>query len=136
MPDKRSRSGRPSKADANRTKKITVRFTEDEYRMIGELEETVGISKTDLVRERLLHSARLTIINAKELTAVLNAVGTELGRSGNNINQLARYANTLTKKNVLSLAVIEHFNTLFATHIENRRQLEAALRKIILALTR
>lgn len=104
--------------------------------MIGELEETVGISKTDLVRERLLHSARLTIINAKELTAVLNAVGTELGRSGNNINQLARYANTLTKKNVLSLAVIEHFNTLFATHIENRRQLEAALRKIILALTR
>jgi hypothetical protein len=136
MPDKRSRSGRPPKADANRTKKITVRFTEDEYRTISELEETLGTSKTDLVRERLLHGARLTIINAKELTAALNAVGTELGRSGNNINQLARYANTLTKQNALSPAVIDHFNTLFAVHLENRRQLEVALRKIILALTR
>jgi len=113
-----------------------VRFTEDEYKTIGELEETLGISKTDLVRERLLHGARLTIINAKELTAVLSAVGAELGRSGNNINQLSRYANTLSKKNVLSPAVVDHFNALFASHLESRRQLEAALRKIILALTR
>ena len=104
--------------------------------MIIELEETLGISKTGLVRERLLHGARLTIINAKELIVALNSVGTELGRSGNNINQLARYANTLNKQGVLSPQVIVHFNTLFAAHLETRKRLETALRKIILALGR
>ena len=136
MQDRRSRPGRPTKADANRTKKITVRFTEDEYRTISELEETLGISKTDLVRERLLHGARLTIINAKELTAVLNVIGTELGRSGNNINQLARHANTLNKQGAPSPVLMEYFNVLFTTHLENRKQLETALRKIILSLGR
>lgn len=136
MPDKRSRSGRPPKADANRTKKITVRFTENEYKTISELEGTLGISKTDLVRERLLHGARLTIINAKELTVALNAIGTELGRSGNNINQLARHANTLNKQGALSPILMEYFNALFATHLDNRQQLEALLRKIILLLGR
>ena len=136
MPDKRSGSGRPPKADANRTKKITVRFTENEYKTISELEEALGISKTDLVRERLLHGARLTIINAKELTVALNAIGTELGRSGNNINQLARHANTLNKQGALSPILMEYFNVLFATHLDNRQQLEAVLRKIILSLGR
>lgn len=117
--------------EGKRIKKITTRFTQDEYKTISGLEETLGISKTDLVRERLLHGARLTMINAKELISELTRIGTELGRSGNNINQLARYANTLNKKNVLSPQVMETFNLLFAKHLENRRELEVALRKII-----
>lgn len=119
-----------------RTKKVTARFTEDEYKIIRGLEETLGISKTDLVRERLLHGARLTIINAKELIGELKKIGTELGRSGNNINQLARYANTLNKKDVLSPQVMDSFNLLFAEHLENRRALTVALRKVIRSLGR
>src|ERR1700743_193658 len=110
MPDKPKQSGRPLKGNAHRTRKITARFTEDEYRIIRELEETLGISKTDLVRERLLHGARLTIINAKALVQGLNAIGTELGRSGNNIDQLAKYANTLNKHGILSPEVMAHFD--------------------------
>ena len=134
MPDNRKQTGRPKMAEGKRTKKVTARFTEDEYKTIRGLEETLGISKTDLVRERLLHGARLTMINAKELISELTKAGTELGRSGNNINQLARYANMLNKKNVLSPQVIEAFNLLFAKHLENRRELEVALRKIIRSL--
>lgn len=136
MPNKSKRSGRPLKSDSQRTKKITVRFTEDEYKTISELEETLGISKTDLVRQRLLHGARLTIINAKEMIAGLNVIGAELGRSGNNINQLARYANTLNKQGVLSPQIAEQFNTLFSSHLDNRKALDTALRKIMLALGR
>src|SRR5215469_4379058 len=110
MPDNRKPNGRPKMAEGKRTKKVTARFTEEEYKTIAGLEETLGISKTDLVRERLLHGARLTIVNAKELIGELNKVGTELRRSGNNINQLARYANTLNKKNVLSPQLMETFN--------------------------
>ena len=131
MPDRGKQIGRPKMPEGKRIKKVTVRFTEDEYKTIIGLEETLGISKTDLVRERLLQNARLTIINAKELIIELNKAGTELGRSGNNINQLARYANTLNKKNVLSAQVVETFNLLFAKHLENRQVLEVALRKII-----
>ena len=136
MPNTGKKAGRPLKSSAHRTKKITARFTEDEYKIIRELEETLGISKTDLVRERLLHGARLTIINAKELVAGLNGIGTELGRSGNNINQLAKYANTLNKQGILSPVVMEYFNQLFASHLENRKQLETVLRRIILSLGR
>jgi len=136
MPDNRKQTGRPKMAEGKRTKKVTARFTEDEYKIINGLEETLGISKTDLVRERLLHGARLTIINAKELITELNVVGTELGRSGNNINQLARHANTLNKRGVLSPQVMDIFNLLFAKHLENRHNLEVALRKIILSLGR
>jgi len=136
MPNTGKKAGRPLKSAAHRSKKITVRFTEDEYKIIVELEETLGISKTHLVRERLLHGARLTIINAKELVADLNAIGTELGRSGNNINQLAKYANTLNKQCMLSPVVIEYFNHLFSSHLEIRKQLETVLRKILRALGR
>lgn len=136
MPISHKKTGRPQKTAAKRIKKIDVRFTEDEYNLITGLEETLGISKTDLVRERLLHGARLTIINAKELIDDLDKIGTELGRSGNNINQLARYANILSKKSILSPQVLEQFNMLFEQYIENQRGLEISLRKIIRVLGR
>lgn len=129
---KASRSkGRPVKEEGKRIRKIDARFTEDEYQVILELEKTLGIRKSDLVRNRLLQDARLAIVNAKELIGFLDSTGAEMGRCGNNINQLARYANTLNKKGVLSPVVIETFNVLFEQYIRNQRTLETALRRII-----
>jgi len=136
MQNNRKKAGRPQKAEDKRTKKIDVRFTDAEYRTIAELEETLGISKTELVRQRLLHGARLTILNARELVAALDKIGAELGRSGNNINQLARYANALNKQNVLSPQVVAEFNRLFADHVERQQELTVVLRKILWALGR
>ena len=127
-------NGRPLKTEGKRTKKIDARFTEDEFKVVLELEKTLGISKTDLVRTRLLQDARLTVINAKELIALLDSIGTELGRCGNNINQLAKYANVLNKYGKLSPVVMERFNLLFEDYTENQKKLEISLRKIIRAL--
>jgi hypothetical protein len=126
--------GRPLKTEGKRTKKIDARFTEDEFKVVLELEKTLGISRTDLVRTRLLQDARLTVINAKELIALLDSIGTELGRCGNNINQLAKYANVLNKYGRLSPVVMERFNLLFEDYTENQKKLEISLRKIIRAL--
>lgn len=123
--------GRPIKEQGKRIKKIDARFTQDEYDTILELEKTLGVRKTDLVRTRLLQDARLTIVNAKELIGFIDSIGTEMGRCGNNINQLAKYANILKKKGVLSPMVSERFNILFEQYIENQKQLEISLRKII-----
>ncbi len=120
--------------EGKRTKKIDARFTEDEYKVILELEKQLGISKTELVRSRVLQNAQAIVINAKELLSQLDSIGTELGRSDNNINQLARYANILRKKNVVSPFVLERFNFLFGQYLDNQTKLEAALRQIIRAM--
>lgn len=113
-----------------RLKKIDTRFTEDEYQIICGMEKTLGLTKTELVRQRLLSNAGLLVVNAKELIALLDQVGTEMGRCGNNINQLAKYANILKKRGMLSPVVIERFNVLFEQYLQNQQALEASLRKV------
>jgi hypothetical protein len=126
--------GRPRLKEGKRIKKIDVRFTEQEYNVVLELEKTLGISKTELVRVRLLNDAANMVINAKDLINHFDQIGAELGKSGNNINQLARYVNMLINKQVLSPVAAERFNLLFAQYLENQRLLEAALRKVMRAL--
>lgn len=123
--------GRPKKLAEKRTKKIDARFTEEEYAIVCGLELTLGLNKTDLVRKRLLQDAPLLIVNAKELIALLNEIGTEMGRCGNNINQLAKYANILKKSGASSPMVVERFNTLFEQYLKTQQTLNISLRKVI-----
>jgi hypothetical protein len=118
----------------NRIKKIDARFTEAEYQLVLALEKELGVRKTDLVRMRLLGDAPAVVLNAKELIRSLDSIGAELGHSGNNINQLARYANILKKKRMLSPVVMERFNILFEQYIGHQKNLEAALRSIVRAM--
>jgi hypothetical protein len=118
----------------NRIKKIDARFTEAEYQLVLALEKELGVRKTDLVRMRLLGDAPAVVLNAKELIRSLDSIGAELGHSGNNINQLARYANILNKKRMLSPVVMDRFNILFEQYIGHQKNLEAALRSIVRAM--
>ena len=120
----------------NRSKKIDARFTEEEYKVVLALEKELGVRKSDLVRDRLLNNAPAVIIHAKELIGRLDSICTELGRSGNNINQLARYANILNKRRLLSPVVIERFNILFEEYLANQKVLEGVLRSIIRSLAK
>ncbi|SDF70227.1 mobilisation protein (MobC) [Mucilaginibacter pineti] len=123
--------GRPQLTEGKRIKKIDARFTEKEYAVVLDLEKQLDIRKTDLIRLRVLHQAQHVLVNAKEMISLLDKIGAELGRSGNNINQLARYANILKKQGTLSPVVAERFNFLFAIYLEQQKTLEVALRKII-----
>ena len=123
--------GRPKQAEGKRIKKIDARFTDAEYAVVVELEKQLGICKTDLIRLRVLHQAQNVLVNAKEMILLLDSIGSELGRSGNNINQLARYANILKKQGVLSPVITDRFNFLMATYLDQQKALEVALRKII-----
>ncbi len=114
----------------NRTRKIDVRFTEDEYALISKMEIELGLSKTNLVRMRMLNNAG-KIVNAKAMIVSLDTVGAELARAGNNINQLARHANTLNLQGRLSPAIVEQFNIALEQYIGLQRSLETALRTTI-----
>ncbi len=109
-------------AEGKRVKKVTARFTEEEYRIIEKLETTLGINKTDLVRMRLLENAAAVIINAKELITAIDEIGAELGRCGNNINQLAKYANILQKKGRIEPSVTKQFNAVLQGYREKKEQ--------------
>jgi hypothetical protein len=126
--------GRPQLTEGKRIKKIDARFTEKEYAVVLELEKQLGIRKTDLIRLRVLYQAQNVLVNAKEMIGQLDSIGVGLGRSGNNINQLARYANILNSRGMLSPVVVERFNILFATYLDHQKALEVALRKIIRVL--
>lgn len=131
MAEDPKRKGRPPLTEGKRTFKIDVRFTEEEYKLITEMEQALGLSKTQLVRSKLLHDGTGAVINAKELIGTLIGLGNELGRSGNNINQLAHYANTLKLKEILSPVVAERLELMMIDHFRSRAELNTTLRKLI-----
>jgi hypothetical protein len=123
--------GRPPMTEGKRIRKIDARFTEAEYRLIEEMEQTLGLKKTELVRLRLLEGSLGLVVNAKELMIALDKVGTELGRAGNNINQLARYANLLNQKGALSPAVAQEFVDKLGRYHRHQETLDRLLRRIL-----
>lgn len=124
-------NGRPKLKDGKRIKKLDARFTEEEYNQILALAKELGISKTELVRMRVLNDAAKTVINARELIKLLDGIGAEMGRSGNNINQLAKHANTLKLLGDVPPSVAAKFNELLEDYIAIQRSLETSLRKVI-----
>jgi Bacterial mobilisation protein (MobC) len=127
-------SGRPQLKVGKRSKKIDARFTEDEYKQIVALEVELGISKTEVVRMCVLNDAGKIVINSKELLKQLDSIGAEMGRVGNNINQLAKHANTMKLQGALTPPVAIKFNDLLEAYIRVQQSLETALRKIIRAM--
>lgn len=134
MADLKKLNGRPKLKEGKRSKFINVRFTEEEYKDITELEKELGVSKTDLIRMRVLSDAKKTVINSRELIRYIDTAGAEMGRIGNNINQLAKHANTLKLKGELNPAIIAQFNLLFEGYIQVQQNFEVSLRKIIRAM--
>lgn len=128
--------GRPKLQDGKRTKKIDVRFTPNEYLVIERLEKELGISRTELIRKRTLDQGDVILVNAKELIASLDFLGAEMNRIGNNINQLARHANSLNLRGALEPSVVDEFNRLFSEYLGLQQQLQASLRSVIRASAR
>jgi len=131
MKSRTKQNGRPLLLKNRRSKKIDVRFTEEEYQLVSHLEQQLGMSKTELVRIRVLENAANLLINAAEMIRQLDSIGSEMKRTGNNINQLARHANTLNKQQRLSPEIIEENNNLLRQWTDLQLLLEATLRKLI-----
>jgi hypothetical protein len=71
------------------------------------------------------------VLNSADLISTLDKIGAEMGRAGNNINQLAKHANTMKLAGALPLQVAVQFNALLIDYISIQRLLETSLRKII-----
>ncbi|MGY3212446.1 plasmid mobilization protein [Mucilaginibacter sp. HD30] len=131
MAEQRILKGRPKLKTGKRVRKIDARFTEEEYLKITGLEQALGLSKTELIRVRLLNDADRIVVNSRELIRQLDGIGAEMGRAGNNINQLARHTNALNLAGNIPPVVAEKFNYLMTDYVKMQRLLENSLRKII-----
>jgi len=82
-----------------------------------------------------LQDAQQVVVNSKYLIRHLDNIGAEMGRAGNNINQLAKHANSLKLQGAVPPSVAAKFNELLAAYIRMQQDLETALRKIIRAMS-
>ncbi|MDR2269532.1 MAG: MobC family plasmid mobilization relaxosome protein [Sphingobacterium sp.] len=128
------KQGRPPMLTGKRTHIIKAKLTDDEFKALLEIQKTSGLNRMELIRRRVLGKMASTTINISELLNALNAIGSELGRAGNNINQLAKHANTLNKQERLNEHIVVDFNNLFSTYIHSQQELEKILRHILRAM--
>ena len=88
----------------NRPKQVIFRLSEKEYLELGLLIKESGLSKQEYIRRAVLNYGSLIIIDDTEneeetknmywtLMKHLKQIGGELGRQGNNLNQIARALN-------------------------------------------
>jgi hypothetical protein len=134
MDKPRKKAGRPPMLSGKRTRIIKAKLTDDEFAELLRIQRASGMNRMELIRKRVLHAGAAITINSGELLAALDAIGAELGRAGNNINQLARHANVLNKQGMLSPDVATEFNTLFSDYIRTQRELEKNIRQILRAM--
>jgi cation transport regulator ChaC len=115
----------------NKIKRFELRLTEDEHLELLKLEKELGINKTELVRRRVLQNSGKVLVQGRELLAQLDKIGAELGRAGNNINQLAKHTNALNKLGLVPASTVEEFNKLLSVHLNYQKEIEKLMRSLI-----
>ena len=124
-------AGRPELKIGKKTKYLQARLSEEEYQMLVTTAKELNLSQTELIRARVLNNNQSLLINAKEAIQTLDKISMELNRAGNNINQIARYTNSLKLQEKENNDIISEFNRLFGNYIQTQQDLEKALRKIM-----
>ncbi|MDQ1142948.1 plasmid mobilization protein [Pedobacter agri] len=123
--------GRPPLVSGKRIKKIDVRFTEEEFDLILAMEKASGMKKADLIRKKVLSEGESMLIDSKLMMNNLDVIGLELSRAGNNINQLARYANILNQDGLLSGVLVDRLLLELRKYNKIKMDLERLMRKLI-----
>jgi len=117
-----------------RTRLIKAKLTDEEFSKLQEIQKASGMNRMELIRRRVLGGGAVVAVNTVELLTALDTIGAELGRAGNNINQLARHANVLNRQGRLAPEVVSEFNRMFTDYIRTQRKLEKNFRQLLRAM--
>lgn len=115
----------------NRICRFELRLTKAEKEQFLSLEKFLGLNRSEIVRNRVLAHSSKILVDSKSILQMLNTLGSELGRSGNNINQLARHINTLKLQGRLEPGELSRFPSLIADYIKYQRQIEQEFRNLM-----
>lgn len=128
---KNRKVNRKPTAQEQRTRRFELRLSEAERAQFLELEKALGLSRADIVRIRVLQHSKKMLVNTTEIMKLLDGIGTQIGRSGNNINQLAKHANSLQQQGMLHSAIMRDLTPLLSEYIRLQRKLEQSIRQLI-----
>lgn len=117
-----------------RIRLIKAKLTDEEFSKLLEIQKASGMNRMELIRRRVLGGGAVVAVNTVELLTALDTIGAELGRAGNNINQLARHANVLNRQGRLAPEVVSEFNRMFTDYIRTQRKLEKNFRQLLRAM--
>ncbi len=123
----RNKGGAPKK-EIKKSKRVVVRLTENEQEKLILLEKETGIKRSNLFVLRVIENREFLI--TKDVIQQLSNAGAEMGRVGNNINQLARHANIVFKTGPVSKHVIQDFEQLLERHIEIEKNIYAIFKNM------
>lgn len=110
---------------------VSVRLKPDDYTRLKEESRSLGLSLSHLIRIKLSDD-EIKIIDTKGILNAIDKVVSEQARVNNNINQLAKHANTYRDK--ISLKVFQDHTLQMAKHLEYRDFMNKFLKQIYQAI--
>lgn len=90
----------------NRTKRFEVRLTDEQYATIREKAAKANLTPTEYVRRKVF-SGEVGVMDSLAFLKEYSRYLHEIRKIGNNINQVAHYANILQNKGIYSKDVID-----------------------------
>lgn len=105
-----------------------LRLTEDELQKLLKIEADTGLKRSQLFIKRVLDNQDYLI--TKDVIQQLAIIGTEIGKVGNNINQLAKHANTIAKNQAVPPEILNQFNEYMNAHLNLQSEVYKVLRQM------
>ena len=109
---------------------IWFRMTDEEKSRLQEMASNSGRTVSGYIRSKLFGGEKATI-NAVEFLKEYKTQIHEMQKIGNNINQLAHYANICIKSGVVSEAVVQEMNQTIGELTKIEIKLEDIMRRIV-----
>lgn len=116
--------------DDDKLTQYNFRMTADEKKRLKEMAAKSGRTVSAYIRAKLF-GGEVATINAVEFLKGYTTQIYEMQKIGNNINQLAHYANICIKGGVLSEDVVKQMDVYLGELVECERQIISLQKKII-----
>jgi len=112
--------------------KLQAHVTKEEYENLNEQFQATGKRfLSDYLRLLILDKRKTGFItNKKELIKQLDRIGVQIGRIGNNINQIAKYANIQLKSGKTDQRTLNNFNDQMEQYLKEQQNLVKAYRAL------
>ncbi|MGV8135975.1 MAG: plasmid mobilization relaxosome protein MobC [Mangrovibacterium sp.] len=124
------KGGRPKlEDDKKKSAAFLVKCRQSEHSMIKSTAKGYGLTVTEYVLRKSF-GEKLTF-NHVELLKELHQLNLELARAGNNINQLAKYANTLNKVGKLRPEIADKLHAVLSSYLQKQDEVRITFRKLI-----
>lgn len=126
----KNKGGRPKLSNSEkRIAEIHIVCNKGDKTRIKELAKSYGLTMTEYILRKCFDEN--VSFNHVEFLKEIHVLGTELSRQGNNINQLAKYTNTLTIEKRLTPEIATQLEEILLEHIKKQEEVRIAFRTLI-----